>query len=365
MARLVIGGVALLFLGHDHGAPLGAHHDLVLGALEFLHGHRALVAARREQRRLVHQIREIRAGKARRAARDDRRLDVVAERHLAHVHFEDLLAAAHVGQRHDHLAVEAARAQQRRIEHVGPVGGGDDDDALVALEAVHFDQQLVQRLLALVVAAAQARAAMPADGVDLVDEDDAGGVLLGLLEHVAHARGAHADEHFHEIRAGNGEKRHLGLAGDGPGQQGLAGARGADHEHTFRDLAAKFLELAGIFQEVDDFDDFLLGFLDARDIGEGDVDLILAQEPRAALAEGHGPPAAGGALHLAHEVGPEADENQDREGGDQQLQEHRLLLRRLAAEFDALRLQQADQGAVAGLGVVGDELVAVARACPR
>ena len=225
MTGLVIGGVALLFLGHDHGAALGAHHDLVLGALELLHGHRALVAARREQRRLVHQVGQIGARESRGAARDDRGLDVVAERHLAHVHFEDLLAAAHIGQRHDHLAVEAARTQQRRIEHVGPVGGGDDDDALVALEAVHLDQQLVQGLLALVVAAAQARAAMPADGIDFVDEYDAGGMLLGLLEHVAHARCADADEHFHEIRAGNGEKRHLGLAGDGSGQQGLAGSR--------------------------------------------------------------------------------------------------------------------------------------------
>ncbi len=59
-------------------------------------------------------------------------------------------------------------------------------------------------------------------------------------------------------------------------QQGLAGAGRAHHEHTFRDLAAKFLELAGIFQEVDDFDHFLLGFLDPRHIGEGNIDLILA-----------------------------------------------------------------------------------------
>ena len=43
-------------------------------------------------------------------------------------------------------------------------------------------------------------------------------------------------------------------------------------------------------------------------------------------------------------------------GGDQQLQEHRLLLGRLAAEFHALLLQRADQGAVAGFRVVGDEL---------
>ena len=70
---------------------------------------------------------------------------------------EDLLAPLDVGPRHDHLAVEAPGPEQRRVEHVGPVGGRDEDDALVGLEAVHLDQELVQRLLALVVAAAEAR----------------------------------------------------------------------------------------------------------------------------------------------------------------------------------------------------------------
>src|SRR5580765_1749136 len=45
----------------------------------------------------------------------------------------------------------------------------------------------------------------------------------------------------------------------------------------------------GILQEVDDFDHFLFGFLNAGDIREGDIHLVLAQEACAALAEGHGP----------------------------------------------------------------------------
>src|SRR5260221_4117523 len=43
-----------------------------------------------------------------------RSLDVGRERHLAHVHEQDLLAAADVGQRHHDLAVEAAGTHQRR-----------------------------------------------------------------------------------------------------------------------------------------------------------------------------------------------------------------------------------------------------------
>ena len=150
---------------------------------------------------------------------------VLGERRVARVDLEDLLAAAQVGAVDDDAAVEAAGPQQRRVEHVRAVGRGDEDDALVRVEAVHLDEQRVQRLLALVVAAAEARAAVPADGVDLVDEDDAGRVLLALLEEVADARGADADEHLDEVGARDREEGDVRLAGDGAREQRLAGAR--------------------------------------------------------------------------------------------------------------------------------------------
>ncbi len=184
---LVIRGELLLLLVHDHGAALGAHHDLVLGALELVHRHRAAVGTSGEQRSFVDEVGEVGTGEARRTARDHLRLHVFSQRQLAHVDLEDLLATAHVRQRHHDLAVEAARTQQRRIQHVGTVGRGDDDHAFGAFETIHLDQQLVQGLLALVMTAAQAGATMTTDGVDFVDEDDARRVLLRLVEHVTHA----------------------------------------------------------------------------------------------------------------------------------------------------------------------------------
>ena len=120
------------------------------------------------------------------------------------------------------MPVEPARPEQRGVEDVRAVRGGDEDDALVRLEAVHLDEELVQGLLALVVTAAEAGAAVPADRVDLVDEDDAGRILLALLEQVAHAAGADAHEHLHEVGAGDAEERHARLARDGLGEQRLA-----------------------------------------------------------------------------------------------------------------------------------------------
>ena len=253
---------------------------------------------------------EVGAGEARGAAGDHVEVHPLVERDVAGVDLEDAEAAVDVRPVHHHAAVEAAGAQQGRVEHVGPVGGGDEDDALVGLEAVHLDQELVEGLLALVVAAAEAGAAVAADGVDLVDEDDAGGVLLALLEQVADARGADADEHLDEVGAGDGEERDVGLAGDGAGEEGLAGARRAHQQHALGDAAAELLELLGLLEELDDLLQLLLGLLDAGHVLEGDLLAGGVEELGLALAEGEGLVAAG--LHLAHEEDPEADDEQHR-----------------------------------------------------
>ena len=239
VAGLVDGGDPLLVLGDDHRAALGAHQDLVLGVLEVGHANDLLVEARGVERRLVHQVRQVGAAEARRAAREHLDVHVVGQRNLLRVNDEDALAALHVGPVDDDAAIEAARTQERRIEHVRTVRRGNEDDAFVRLEAVHLDEQLVQRLLALVVAAAETRAAMTADGVDLVDEDDAGRVLLALFEQVADARRADADEHLDEVRAADREERHVGFAGDGAREQRLAGARRAHQQHALRECGRR------------------------------------------------------------------------------------------------------------------------------
>ena len=78
------------------------------------------------------------------------------------VDLQDLLPAPDVGQAHVHLPVEPTGPQQRRVQHIRPVGGRQDHHTFVSGKAVHLHQQLIQGLLPLVMAAAQARA--PAGG---------------------------------------------------------------------------------------------------------------------------------------------------------------------------------------------------------
>ena len=163
-----------------------------------------------------------------------------------------------LGVRHIHhdLAVEAARAQERRVEHVGTVGRRDEDHAAVGVESVHLDQQLVQSLLALVVPATEAGAALPSHRVDLVDEDQAGAMRLGGVKQISHSGRTHADEHLDEIGARDVEERHARLAGDGARKVGLAHSGRAREEDALGDLRTQRRILLGVLEEIDDLKQF-------------------------------------------------------------------------------------------------------------
>ena len=310
MTAFVIRGEPALLVLHHHRLPLGAEHDLVLRVLEVGHVDLVVAATDGEQRGFVHEVREVGARHARRAARERRDVDVVGDRLVAQVDLENALAAPEIRRVDDDLPVEAARTQQRRIEHVGTVRRGDEDHAVVRLEAVHLDEQLVERLLALVVTAAKAGAAMAADGVDLVDEDDARRVCLALLEQIAHAARADADEHLDEVGTRHREERTAGLAGDRLREQRLAGARRTDEQRALRQTSAELGELLRIAQELDDLLQLLLRFVGAGDVGERDLRRVAREQLRLRLAERERLRAA--RLHLLEQEQVEADEQQPR-----------------------------------------------------
>ena len=186
------------------------------------------------------------------------------------------------------MAVETAGPQQGRIEHVGPVRGGHDDHRLGLREAVHLAEDLVERLLAFVVSAADAGAAMAADGVDLVDEEDGGGVFLGRVEQVADAAGPDADEHLDELGAVDREEGHAGLAGHGAAQQRLARARRAHQQNALGHAGAEPLELGRIPEELDDLLQLVLDAFQAGHVVEGDRLVAGVVAPGAALGEAAG-----------------------------------------------------------------------------
>ena len=249
--RLVDRHEPALFGRQHEGAPLKAHHDLVAGGLQMLAGDEVGALPRGEDRRLVDQVAEIRPGEAWRSLGDDGEIDARGEPHVAGVNIEDRLAAADVGQPHMDLPVESARAQEGRIEHVDPVGGADHDHAGGGVEAVHLDEKLVEGSLEFPVGRRSAAAALAADGVDLVDEDQAGRTLAGLLEQLGDPTLGDADERSREVAARHGQEGHSCLAGERLGDEGLAGSGRSDHQEPAGNAGAHLLEGLSVLKEGD------------------------------------------------------------------------------------------------------------------
>ena len=154
VTRLVIGSEAALLLRDDAAVLLRPGDDLDDGLVDGILGDELLAAAACKQRRLVQQVLQIRAGEAGGGTGYAGQVHVLRQGLALGVDGQDVPAALDVGQAHEHLTVEPTGAQQRRVEDVHAVGGGQHHHALVGGEAVHLHQELVQRLLALVVAAA-------------------------------------------------------------------------------------------------------------------------------------------------------------------------------------------------------------------
>ena len=230
---------------------------------------------------------------------------------------EDHFPATDIRQIDYDLPVEPARPEQCRIENVGPVGGRNQNHSFIRLKPIHLDQELVESLLALVMAATKTRSPMPSHGIDLVNEDDTRSVGLTLLEQVTHPRGADTHEHLDEIRTGHGEERTGCLTCHRPCQQRLPGSGSPDEQNAFGKPASQTLETLWILEELDYLLQLRLGLVRPGHFREGRFGCITGQQLGLRAPELER--AVASLLHLTEEEDPQTDQDDPR----QQVQEDR------------------------------------------
>ena len=322
---LVVRDDLLLVVRKHGGLALLARDDNLDRFLEVLLRGAVAPLAHGAERALVDDVGEICARSTGRGARDCREVDRGLNLHILGMELEDGLTAGQIGKLDGDAAVKAARAQKRRVKRVRAVRCREHDDALVVIEAVHLGEELVQGLLALVVGR-EALVTPLANGIDLVDEDDAGRLLVRLLEEVAYLGGTSAHEHLDELGARDAEERHACLAGNCLGEERLTGTRRAYEQGAARQPRTDVLVALRVLKEVDDLLERLLGLLLSRDVLERDAHVFRSHDARAALAEAAAHAAAEaagtevhrraivahGLLHAA--VQPPANEGKDEQG---------------------------------------------------
>ena len=263
----------------------------------------------------IDQIGQIRAHRTGCCLGDLFQIHILRQLDLPGMDLEGVQTALEIGAVHDDAAVKTAGTQQRLVQNFRTVGSGEAYDALGGVEAVDLTQKLVQGLLLLGVAA---EFVVPGTAyrVDLVNEYDTGCYLGSLLEQITDTAGTHAHEHFHKVRAGNGEEGDICLTGNCLGKQGLTSTGGAYQQRALGQLGTDICILFGVVQKVDDFLQGFLGLILTGNVLEGHTGLLFHID--LGLAGTH---AAHHAI-TAEALGNGADQHEEDGEGDHIVQDH-------------------------------------------
>ena len=302
------------FLVIRHGEALAGHSEqyLVAGLLHVVHRDGQLSFTGCEKGGLVAEVGQISPATACGPAGDALEVDGRFQLQRLAVDAQDGDTLVDVGQVHRHLTVKAPRAKQCRVKDIRPVGGRHDNDGTPAVKPIHLHQDLVQSLLAFVVAAAKPASAVAADGIQLVDEQDAGIVAAGSVEQIAHTRGAHADEHLDKIGPTGMEEGDSALTGYRLCKQRLAGSRRTDQQHATGNFGSHFGEVVGMFEELDHLLQLVLGLGLPCDIVKSHLVAVVLVLLCVALAQvAHHPAVDAAGLPVEHDS--KADEDDPRQ----------------------------------------------------
>ena len=188
----------------------------------------------------------------------------------------------------------------------------------MTVEAIHFNQQRIQGLLALVIPAAETRTALTTHCVDFINKHNTGRVLAALFKHIAHASRADAHEHFNKIRSADRKERHVRLPRHRFCEQGLTGSRRAHHQHPFRNPTANRLKLLRVLQEINHFPDFLLRFIATRHVFKGHPIFFARQHLGFTLAKTHRPATGIAELPYKEKI-QKPDDQQERQKAEKQI----------------------------------------------
>ena len=276
----------------DHALRLQARDDALDAQSKSLGGDLVRAGAGRADRRLVADVLQVGAGEARRLrARSARGRRPARAACRACAPRGSSRRPAQVGRADQHLAVEAAGPQQRRVERVEAVGGGDDHDARAPREAVELDEQLVERLVLLAVE--RDAGALGADGVELVDEDDRRRVLARRLEQLADAGRADAREHLHEARRRLREEGRAATRARRPWPAASCRCPGGPYSRMpFGTRAPSAANRRGLAQELDDLAQLVLGLVGAGDVDPADARVAVRLDGLGLRARHHRRPRA-------------------------------------------------------------------------
>ena len=103
----------------------------------------------------IHQVLQIRAGKSGSRLCHLLKINIIPDRFVSGVYFQDLFSALDIRSSDNDLSVKTTRTQDCRIENIDTVCCSHDDNALIYTETIHLYKHLIKGLFPLIMPSAK------------------------------------------------------------------------------------------------------------------------------------------------------------------------------------------------------------------
>ena len=150
----MVGHQACTAFTHDTVFFLRTGHDTLDGVTDLVIADFRQLAASRQDCGLIQEIGKVSTRISGSPARDLVEVDVLRQSFASGMDTQDLETPGIIRAINGDLTVEATWAHECGVQHIGPVGGSNNDDAGVALKTIHLSQELVESLFPFVVTTA-------------------------------------------------------------------------------------------------------------------------------------------------------------------------------------------------------------------
>jgi len=143
VTSFVDGSAHPFLIAYSEALSFDAHHDSVSRKLKVILVSFLLASMNSLRDCSVHKILNLSSREPRRHQSPVVGLNIVFVGNLVKVELKDVLSTIDVRMGNVDLLVKSARSSGCSVEAVFVVGGADDHDVLVLLEAIHLSQELV------------------------------------------------------------------------------------------------------------------------------------------------------------------------------------------------------------------------------
>mmetsp|Transcript_14900 Transcript_14900/g.21069 ORF Transcript_14900/g.21069 Transcript_14900/m.21069 type:complete len:257 (-) Transcript_14900:853-1623(-) len=256
MTGFVVGNKFLLLRNLVTSLLFKTNHDTVNRTIDLFPSNGGLLGTGGSNGGFVHKVLKLGSRETGGTTGDGFKIDIGFQRLTTGVDTKDTSTSLEVGKIDSDLAIETSRTEKGLVKNIDTVSGGNGDNSWVSIETIHLNKDLVNSLFTFIVTSGVTSTTLTTNSINLINEDNAGSILLCLSEDITDTGSTNTNKHLNEFRTRDGDERDSSLTGNSLGKKGLTGTRRSIEDHTTRNTTPVLGVGLGLLEEINNLSKF-------------------------------------------------------------------------------------------------------------